>query len=139
MTVSTFCSGTARIWRFIGYIIYVIRIAIPIIIILLGTIDLGKAVIAGEDKKVKEAQKSFVMRIIYGVAVFFVFPIVEIIFSLLGVDTSNGNAKVCWDCATKPNNKVCARYIDEIYEADSNTTETTTYRTIKSKINREEA
>ena len=30
------------------------QIAIPVIIILLGTIDLGKAVLAGEDKKIKD-------------------------------------------------------------------------------------
>ncbi len=111
--MKTFCADTAGIWRVIGYVVYIIRIAIPIIIVLLGTLDLGKAVIAGEDKKIKEAQKSFIMRLIYGIAIFFVFTIVKVIFGILGVNTDSGDPKICWDCATKPNNKACTRYTDK--------------------------
>lgn len=111
--MKTFCADTAGIWRVIGYLIYIIRIAIPIIIVLLGTLDLGKAVIAGEDKKIKDAQKSFILRLIYGIAIFFVFTIVKVIFGILGVNTDSGDPKICWDCATKPNNKVCTRYSDK--------------------------
>ena len=58
--MNTFCADTANMWKFVGDIIYVVRIVIPVIIILLGTLDLGKAVMAGEDKKIKEAQKTFI-------------------------------------------------------------------------------
>ena len=51
--MNTFCADTANMWKFVGDIIYVVRIVIPVIIILLGTLDLGKAVMAGEDKKIK--------------------------------------------------------------------------------------
>lgn len=71
--MNTFCADTAIIWQFIGEIIYIIRIIIPIIIIVLGILDLGKAVMAGEEKVVKEAQKSFIKRLIYGVAIFLYF------------------------------------------------------------------
>ena len=87
--------------------------AIPIIIILLGTIDLGKAVIGGDDDKIKSARKAFIMRIVYGVAIFFVFPIVETIFGLLGADITTGNAKVCYVCAKKPNSNGCVKYVDD--------------------------
>ena len=134
--MGNFCAGTAGVWRMIGYIIYVIRIVIPIIIILLGTIDLGKAVIAGEDKKVKEAQKAFIMRIVYGVAIFFVFTIVEVIFGVLGIDFDRGDPKICWDCATKPNSDRCISYtsgeeynFDNTIEEDVTTTTTTTKNT----------
>lgn len=120
--MSGFCPETANIWRLIGNIIYVIRIVIPILIVLLGTIDLGKAVIAGEDKKIKEAQKAFITRIIYGIAIFFVFTIVEIVFGLLGVDLDKGNAKVCWQCATKPNGEECMYYAQNDYWADDDGT-----------------
>ena len=133
-----FCAGTAGIWRVIGYVIYIIRIAIPIIIILLGTIDLGKAVIAGEDKKVKEAQKSFVMRIVYGVAIFFVFTIVEVIFGILGINFDKGDPKICWDCATKPNSDRCISYIsgeDYNFVDENNTnTKTTTTTTESTRV-----
>lgn len=126
--MNTFCAETAGIWKVIGFIIYIIRIAIPIIIVLLGTLDLGKAVIAGEDKKIKEAQKSFLMRLIYGIAIFFVFNIVYVIFGLLGLDLDDGAPRVCWICATKPNGNECSSYVrtvgfsdDTDFGIDSNT------------------
>lgn len=109
--MNSFCAETAGIWKVIGFVIYIIRIAIPIIIVLLGTLDLGKTVIAGEDKKIKESQKSFLMRLIYGIAIFFVFNIVYVIFGLLGLDLDNGAPRVCWICATKPNGNECNNYI----------------------------
>ena len=112
--MNTFCAQTAGIWKVIGFVIYIIRIAIPIIIILLGTLDLGKAVIAGEDKKIKEAQKSFLTRLVYGIAIFFVFNIVDVIFGLLGFDVDNGAPRVCWVCATKPNSSECNSYINGV-------------------------
>ena len=53
------------------------------------------------------------MRIIYGVAIFFVFPIVEVIFGLLGFDVENSYQRVCWECATHPNNENCGYYADD--------------------------
>ncbi len=111
--MDTFCADTAGIWRVVGFVIYIIRIAIPILIVLLGTLDLGKAVIAGEDKKIKEAQKTFIMRIIYGIAIFFVFPIVEVIFGLLGFDVEKSYQRVCWECATHPTNENCGYYAED--------------------------
>ena len=90
-TISDFCTRSYPVWELIGNIVLVLRIAIPIIIVLLGTIDLGKAVIAGEDKQIKEAQHMFLRRLIYGIAVFFVIFLVQAVFRLLGTrDTSTG-------------------------------------------------
>lgn len=112
--MNSFCGETAGIWKIIGFVIYIIRIAVPILIVLLGTLDLGKAVVAGEDKKIKESQKSFLVRIVYGVAIFFVFNIVNVVFGLLGFDLNNGAPRVCWVCATKPNSEECNSYISSI-------------------------
>lgn len=116
--MDTFCADSATIWQFVGEIIYIIRIVIPVLIILLGTLDLGKAVMAGEDKKIKEAQKTFLMRLIYGIAIFFIFVLVEVVFGLLGVETNEGDSKICWDCATKPHNKSCLKYVEAINEKE---------------------
>lgn len=45
------CSGTTlKAFQVIGYIIYIIKILVPIIIIVLGMIDFGKAALSGDDK-----------------------------------------------------------------------------------------
>ena len=92
--VGKFCTETERVWALIGNIIRVLQIAIPIIIILLGSIDLGKAVMAGDDKVIKESQKMFLKRLMYGVVVFFVVFIVRAVFSIIG--DNNATTSTCW-------------------------------------------
>ena len=91
------CEKGKSLWILIGNVIGIIRIAIPIIIILLGSLDLGKAVIAGEEKQVKEAQGTFIKRIIYGIVVFFVVTIVQLVFGLVG-DTTQGDKATTSQC-----------------------------------------
>ena len=94
-----FCAQTSEIWGVVGYIINFLKIAIPIIIILLATIDLGKAVMAGKEDEIKSAQKMLLKRIIYGVAIFFVTTIVQLAFSLVNEDVTGGD---CFKCISKP-------------------------------------
>lgn len=103
--ISTFCNETRQIWQFIGRVIKLIQIAIPILLVLLGSIDLGKAVMAGEEKEIKEAQTLLIKRIIYGVVVFFAFTIVK---GVIGLATSDENANSkCWCCVKSPDNCSC--------------------------------
>ena len=100
-----FCESTAGIWRILGIVINVFKIAIPIIIVLLAMLDLGKAVMAGEEKEIKAAQKLLIKRIVYGVIIFFVVTIVQLVFRLVNWDVKDGSVDdraICWICATNP-------------------------------------
>ena len=66
-----FCQDSAEIWKLIGQVINIFKIVIPIIIVLLAMVDLGKAVMAGEEKEIKTAQKMLIKRLVYGVVIFF--------------------------------------------------------------------
>ena len=88
-------------------IIPLIQIGIPIILIILGMLDLGKAVMASKEDEIKNAQKLLIKRCIYAVAIFFVVMIVQVVFGLL---SSTGDAEIgststnwaeCWDRAKK--------------------------------------
>lgn len=92
----------------------VIQFVIPLIIIILGAVDLGKAVAGGDEKKTKEAQGTFVRRVIYGVAIFFVPLIVSLIFQMVGgeeVTDEKGNRIMtfynCWECYNNWDSKDC--------------------------------
>jgi len=50
-----FCYKTATVWQMVGKLIFILKILVPIIIIVLGTIDFGKAVISNDDKAVSKA------------------------------------------------------------------------------------
>ena len=96
------CSGItepidAIVPNTVHMIVTLIQIAIPIILILFGMLDLGKAVMANEEKEMKESQKRLIKRILYAVLVFFVIAIVKWIFA--AIDTNNGDdIKNCINC-----------------------------------------
>lgn len=74
-----------------------LQILIPIGLILMGTIDMGKAVIAGDEKKIKEAQKPFTKRLISAVIVFLIPFIVNLVINLVA---EGGNEWAsCWNQA----------------------------------------
>ena len=98
-----FCAGTQEIWNFVGKIVLVLKILIPVIIIILGIVDLGKAVIASKEEDIKKATNILIQRIIIGIVIFFVPAIVNAIFGLLDGYTkeARNDAKICIDCITR--------------------------------------
>lgn len=81
----------------------IIKIGIPVVLIFFGLLDFGKAVMAGEEKEMKEAQGRFIKRCIYAVLVFFIVAIVQFVFSTLSkADKDNTNnaksATTCINC-----------------------------------------
>lgn len=93
------------IFRFLRYGIYpIIQIGIPIILIIMGSIDLGKAVLSSDDKEIKGATGRLIKRAIAAVAVFFVATIVSLLMGMFasantGVETStegSGSWTECW-------------------------------------------
>lgn len=86
-------------------LIPLIQLGIPIILILLGMIDLGKAVMASKEDEIKSAQKMLIKRAIYAVAIFFVVLIVQVVFGLLSstgdneIENQGTNWIQCWDRA----------------------------------------
>ena len=102
-TAAGFCNDSANIWQVVGYLLLVFKIVIPIILIIYGMIDLGKAVVASKDDEIKKAAKSLGMRILAGVIIFFVPTIVGFAFTLADGFNSDGDYSICEACITNPN------------------------------------
>lgn len=94
-------STLVNVIAIVRLVMNIICIAVPIIMILMGTIDLFKAVTAGKDGDIKEKQKALITRIIAGVLVFLVPTIVSVIMNLIGVSSW----RTCWNNAAKGNFK----------------------------------
>lgn len=93
-----FCTELLPLLKLVRHgIIPVIQIGIPIILIILGMFDLGKAVVASKEDEIKAAQKLLIKRAIYAVAIFFVVLIVTAVFNLVG-STSGENTATWYDC-----------------------------------------
>ncbi len=79
----------------------VIQIVIPIALIVMGSIDLGKAVLSSDDKEIKAATGKLAKRAIAAVAVFFVVTMVSLLMGMFGnTELGSQNAwSACWEAA----------------------------------------
>ena len=94
-------AGLEPIARFLKHgVLPIIQIGIPIILIIMGTIDLGKAVLSSDDKEIKASTGRLLRRAIAAVAVFFVTTIVTLVMGLFG---TTGNGDKISDGAESPN------------------------------------
>ena len=80
-------------------VVNLIKFGIPIVLIVLGTIDLGKAVMASKDDEMKKAQTTLLKRVIYAVVIFLLVTIVQLV---MGLVSSNANQEAiswqsCWN------------------------------------------
>lgn len=92
----------APIFRFIKFGLFpIIQIGIPIILIVMGSIDLGKAVLSSDDKEIKGATGRLIKRAVAAVAVFFVTTIVSLLLGMFAgtgaQETDAGSWKDCWN------------------------------------------
>ena len=96
-------SSLDPVWNIVGFIVKAIWIGVPILLVIYGMLDLGKAVMASKEDEIKSAQKLLIKRAIYAVAIFFVVLIVQLVFGLLSTTgdadlESTGTSWVsCWD------------------------------------------
>ena len=79
-------------------IVNLIKIAVPIILIILGMLDMGKAVASQKEDEIKKGQKTLMSRCIAAGIVFFVVAIVQLLFGIIGADDDN---KTMWNCIDK--------------------------------------
>jgi hypothetical protein len=102
LTVSKVCTqeGVLRSFKFLGNLLLVARILVPIVLIIMGSIDFGKAVIASNQDAVIKSAKTFATRIVAGVIVFLLPTIVNFAFNLLPAGSNDYSA--CRTCFFKP-------------------------------------
>ncbi len=86
----------SQIPQTVHFIIVVLKIAIPILLVILGMMDLLKGVTASKEDEIKKGQQMFIKRLIAAVIVFFVFTIVQLVVSF--ADNSNEGIMNCANC-----------------------------------------
>lgn len=101
---ATFCTSTKSIWVLVGKILGIFKIVIPILVIIFGMIDFGKAVIASKDDEIKKATKSLLMRAIAGIIIFFIPNLVGFVFTLADGFDADGDYATCSTCITSSGN-----------------------------------
>ncbi len=97
------CSGLEPVLRIVGIVVWGIKVVVPIILIVVGMVDLAKAVGEKSEDKIKEAQQKLIKRAIAAVLVFLVVSLVGVIMTVVG-DESYEECMTCvnhpWGCST---------------------------------------
>lgn len=97
------CEGLGPIVSVIKGLFNIIKIFVPILLLIMGVIDLAKAVIASDEKEIKAAQGKFIKRAIAAVAVFFAVTLVDAVMGLVGKGEDSGDGanssswSACWN------------------------------------------
>lgn len=80
---------------YIQQIVNIIKIVVPILLIVLGTIDFGKAIFVNDEGEMKKAQTKFIKRLIIAVAFFLVPTLITVILNIAHSIWPSIEASVC--------------------------------------------
>ena len=80
----------------------IVQIAIPIILLVLCTFDLGRAVIGSDDKENKKILKRIVRRLVYAILIFFFITVINLVFTMVGSITDNEDLVKWSNCWNNP-------------------------------------
>lgn len=82
----------------ISFFVNLLKIATPIILIIVSIITLFKALVASKDDEIKKAKNSLVKKIIASVFVFFVISIVQFVVMKVADSSEKENISSCLSC-----------------------------------------
>ena len=118
--IGSICSEprVLEVMRIVNIIILIIKIAIPIILIVIGMLDFAKAVSVGADDALPNSIKTFVKRIIVAILIFLIPTFISIIFS---ITSSSKDYKNCLEVRTKEEINAIYLQVEEklVAEAES--------------------
>lgn len=89
------CSGVSNLVGVAKIIVGLIQVIVPIALIIWGSIDMLKAIIAGDDKKIAAARKPLIQRFISAIIVFLIPWIFN---AIMGLVASGDSAKQWIKC-----------------------------------------
>lgn len=87
-----------RLANVVHTIIVVIEIAVPVVLVIFGMMDLFKSVTAQKEEEIKKGRQILIKRLISAVIVFFVIAIVRIIVSFAAGKDGSENIMSCANC-----------------------------------------
>jgi hypothetical protein len=105
-----FCEvkGPLQVMKAAGVAIYIAKIIVPIFLILMGSVELIKVVISGDDKSFKSSINNLVKKFVAGILIFFLPTIVFLVLGMIAGATeyynSFTNCNVCFNHPESSNN-----------------------------------
>lgn len=95
-------ASVASIFTIVGWVVWGIKVVVPVILIIIGMIDMARAVTEKTEDKIKDAQQKLIKKAIAAVIVFLVPTLVTLLMSVIGAE----NWKGCFKCVNSPGKTV---------------------------------
>lgn len=98
----------------VSLIIKGIQIVVPVLLVIFGMLDLGKAVVASKEDEIKKGQQLLIKRAISAALVFFIITIVQLIINFVASAQKEDDATLaqCFNCFVrgKEGSNACKPY-----------------------------
>ena len=115
LDINSFCKEAAPLLQFVGYLVLIFKIAIPVVIIVMGMMDFGKAVISEKDEDIKKQAIKLGRRALAGVVIFFIPTFVQWLFYTAGlVSGASGKNSVCVKCVLDVSSQKCTEAVASV-------------------------
>lgn len=111
-----FCEdkGILKTLKIVHYLLVIAKIIVPLLLIVLGSVEFGKASLSGNADDLEKVTQSFITKLVVGLAIFLIPTVVD---SLVGLaqskkdveDVKTGDFSKCAACFTGA--KACSQYI----------------------------
>lgn len=88
----------AKIPELTSFVVTLLQVAIPVILVIMGSIDLFKGITAAKDDEIKKGQHMLIKRLIVAALIFFVVAIVKFVIGLVSNGENTQNMVECIDC-----------------------------------------
>ena len=103
MDFENFCAESTTIWSIVGWVLTIFKIIIPILLIVLGSLDFGKAVVNQADEEIKKAGKSLAFRAVAALIIFILPSVVAMVIEwAMDVSGTEMDYETCLDCVKSP-------------------------------------
>lgn len=89
------CESVLPAFNAAKFVIRLIQIAVPFALVIWGSLDFFKALIAGDEKEMKMKRKPFISRLVAAIVILVLPWLVELIASQVA---GQGNAENFWTC-----------------------------------------
>lgn len=96
--IATACGLPEGLVLMINDFYNLLKIAVPIVLVIMGMIDLLKAVASQKEDEIKKGWQVVVKRTLTGILVFFVFFMVQVIVDLLPTKVKSDSVMNCVKC-----------------------------------------
>lgn len=95
-------TGVRKVFQIMGYILFIVKIAIPLCLLIFGIINLVKVVVSGDQEGLAKSVKSLGIKAIAAVVIFILPTIIYYIINLVGNDKGTEVYGYCKTCIFEP-------------------------------------